>query len=113
HPDVVIEEQNRLPKYRINHEPATVSVEAGESTGDWFDLSVEVLIDEIKVPFAQLLEALTKQDEYLILDDLTVIPIAGADFTQLRQLITEAGELGTVQGDTIRIHKLSIDWWQE
>ncbi|MGO3342545.1 MAG: DEAD/DEAH box helicase [Glutamicibacter arilaitensis] len=113
HPDVVIEEENRLPKYRINHEPATVSVEAGESTGDWFDLSVEVLIDDIKVPFAQLLEALTKQDEYLILDDLTVIPIAGADFTQLRQLITEAGELGTVQGETIRIHKLSIDWWQE
>ena len=113
HPDVIIEEQNRLPKYRISDAPATVSVEAGESTGDWFDLSVEVLLGEIKVPFALLLEALTKQDEYLILDDLTVIPIDGADFAQLRQLITEAGELGTVQGDTIRIHKLSIDWWQE
>lgn len=113
HPDVIIEEQNRLPKYRISDAPATVSVEAGESTGDWFDLSVEVLLGEIKVPFALLLEALTKQDEYLILDDLTVIPIDGADFAQLRQLISEAGELGTVQGDTIRIHKLSIDWWQE
>ncbi|MEV7640117.1 MULTISPECIES: DEAD/DEAH box helicase [Actinomycetes] len=113
HPDVVVEEQNRLPKYRISHAPAAVSVEAGESTGDWFDLSVEVLLDETKVPFPLLLEALTKQDEYLVLDDLTVIPIDGADFTQLRQLISEAGELGTVQGDTIRIHKLSIDWWQE
>ncbi|WP_083586948.1 DEAD/DEAH box helicase [Glutamicibacter sp. 0426] len=113
HPDVIIEEQNRLPKYRISDAPATVSVEAGESTGDWFDLSVEVLLGEIKVPFALLLEALTKQDEYLILDDLTVIPIDGADFAQLRQLISEAEELGTVQGDTIRIHKLSIDWWQE
>ena len=113
HPDVIIEEQNRLPKYRISDAPATVSVEAGESTGDWFDLSVEVLLGEIKVPFALLLEALTKQDEYLILDDLTVIPIDSADFAQLRQLISEAEELGTVQGDTIRIHKLSIDWWQE
>lgn len=113
HPDVLIEAQNRLPKYQINDAPATVAVEAGESTGDWFDLSIEVTIDEVKVPFPQLLAALTRHEDYLVLDDLTVIPIAGADFAQLRQLVNEAGELGTVEGDTIRIHKLSIDWWQE
>jgi len=113
HPDVLIEAENRLPQYQINDAPAKVAVEAGESTSDWFDLSVEVTIDDVKVPFPQLLAALTHHEDYLVLDDLSVIPISGNDFAQLRQLVNEAGELGTVDGDTIRIHKLSIDWWQE
>ena len=113
HPDILIEAQNQLPNYRILDKSATVAIEAGENTGDWFDLTVEVTIDDIKVPFASLLAALTRQLDYLVLEDMTVIPIASEDFTQLRQLIEEAGELGKVEGNTIRVHKLSIDWWQE
>ncbi|ALG30058.1 DEAD/DEAH box helicase [Glutamicibacter halophytocola] len=113
HPDILIEAQNQLPKYRIIDSPATVAIDAGESTGDWFDLTVEVTIDDIKVPFALLLAALTLHLDYLVLEDLTVIPIGGEDFAQLRQLIDEAGELGKVEGNTIRVHKLSIDWWKE
>ncbi len=113
HPDILIEAQNQLPKYRILDTPATVSIEASENTGDWFDLTVEVTIDDIKVPFALLLAALTLRLDYLVLEDMTVIPIASEDFAQLRQLIAEAGELGKVEGNTIRVHKLSIDWWHE
>ncbi|UYQ77004.1 DEAD/DEAH box helicase [Glutamicibacter sp. JL.03c] len=113
HPDMLIEAHNQLPEYRILDSPATVSIEAGENTGDWFDLTVEVTIDDIKVPFALLLAALTLHLDYLVLEDMTVIPISGADFAQLRTLIDEAGELGKVEGSTIRVHKLSIDWWQE
>ncbi|KSU65304.1 hypothetical protein AS038_13310 [Arthrobacter sp. NIO-1057] len=113
HPDILIEANNDLPEYRLIDAPATVNIEAGENTGDWFDLTVEVTIDDIKVPFALLLSALTLHLDYLILDDMTVIPIASEDFAQLRQLIDEAGELGKVEGNTIRVHKLSLDWWQE
>lgn len=113
HPDIQIRGNESLPNYTLNSEPATVSIEAGESAGDWFDLSVEVSINGLKVPFAELLSALTMGDEYLVLEDMTVIPIDGQEFHQLRQLVQEAGELGTVSGNSIRIHRLSIDWWQE
>ncbi|RKS18002.1 helicase-like protein [Arthrobacter sp. AG1021] len=113
HPDILITGHEQLPSYSLNSEPAKVSIEAGESTGDWFDLAVEVSINGMKVPFAELLSALTMGDEYLVLEDMTVIPIDGPEFHQLRQLVQEAGELGTVSGNSIRIHRLSIDWWQE
>ncbi|MFJ2619216.1 SNF2-related protein [Glutamicibacter sp. NPDC087344] len=113
HPDIHVLGNDEVPNYTLNSEPATVSIEAGESTGDWFDLSVEVSINGLKVPFADLLSALTLGDEYLVLEDMTVIPIDGPEFHQLRQLVHEAGELGSVSGNSIRIHKLSIDWWQE
>lgn len=113
HPDVLIEASNQLPKYRLLDSAANIAIEAGEKTGDWFDLTVEVSIDDIKVPFALLLAALTLGLDYLVLEDMTVIPIGSEDFAQLRELIEEAGELGKVEGNTIRVHKLSIDWWQE
>ncbi|WP_313811383.1 SNF2-related protein [Glutamicibacter sp.] len=113
HPDVHVLDGGTLPDYRLNAEPAKVKVQVGEGGSDWFDLSVDVAIDGASIPFAQLLAALTAGEDYLVLDDYTVIPIAGEEFTALRQLVQEAGELGTVGANSIRIHKLSIDWWQE
>lgn len=113
HPDVHVLDGAKLPDYKLNAQPAQVNVQVGESANDWFDLSVDVVIDGVKIPFAELLAALTAQEDYLVLEDNTVIPIAGEEFKTLRQLVTEAGELGTVSAMGLRIHKLSIDWWQE
>lgn len=113
HPDVQIPNAQALPVYQLHPEPARVKVQVAESGSDWFDLTVDVVIDGVKVPFAELLAALTAGEDYLVLSDAMVIPIGGEEFNALRQLVQEAGELGSVSGDSIRIHKLSIDWWQE
>ncbi|GAB3620140.1 DEAD/DEAH box helicase [Glutamicibacter endophyticus] len=113
HPDVRVVEDELLPAYTMAEGPARVQVQSGESSNDWFDLGIEVHIDGQKVPFVQLFEALTRGDTYLVLEDHRVLRIDGAEMDQLRLLIEEAGELAKVTPEGVRMHKLSVDWWQE
>lgn len=113
HPDVRIDEQSDIPEYRISDELPQVSVEVENGSNDWFDLAVSVTLGDEKVPFAELFTALNDGQPYMVLPSGTVLNLESEQFAQLRALIAEAGELADVRSDGVRMHKLSIDWWQE
>lgn len=113
HPDIQISELSTVPDYKLAGGPTKVSVNVGEASNDWFDLGITVTLDGLEIPFVELFAALSAGEEYLVLDDHTVIPIDGDEFHQLRQLISEAGELAEIHPKGVRMHRLSIDWWQE
>ncbi|GAA0195469.1 DEAD/DEAH box helicase [Glutamicibacter creatinolyticus] len=113
HPDVQVEELIDVPDYRLNRSAPQVSVTVGESSNDWFDLGITVHIDDREVPFVQLFAALNAGETYLELENREVVRIDAPEFQQLRTLIEEAGELAQSHHGGVRMHKLSIDWWQE
>ncbi|MDR4534198.1 DEAD/DEAH box helicase [Glutamicibacter sp. PS] len=113
HRDVRVLEDEQLPDYKMAAGSAQVHIQRPRSSNDWFDLGIEVQIDGQKVPFVQLFEALTRGDSYLELDGHRVLKIDGEEMERLRALIAEAGELSKVTPEGVRMHKLSVDWWQE
>lgn len=113
HPDVRIIEKSELPNYRMSQELPQVSVQVDSSSNDWFDLEVKVSLESEEVPFAELFAALNAEQPYMLLPSGTVLNLEDEQFAQLRALIAEAGELADVRSDGVRMHKLSIDWWQE
>ncbi|WP_404287121.1 DEAD/DEAH box helicase [Glutamicibacter arilaitensis] len=113
HPDVHVDEQTSVPDYRVVEGSAVVKIGAGESSNDWFDLNVDIKLADRDIPFVELFSALSAGEEYLVLDDARVVPIDGEEFHALRQLIAEAGELAQSTSSGVRMHRLSIDWWQE
>lgn len=113
HPDVQVDEQNAVPDYRMAPGQAVVNIGVGEASNDWFDLNVDIKLAERQIPFVELFSALSAGDDYLVLEDAQVVPINGEEFHALRQLISEAGELAQSTTSGVRMHRLSIDWWQE
>ncbi|PRA00459.1 hypothetical protein CQ017_05415 [Arthrobacter sp. MYb224] len=113
HPDVHVDEQTAVPDYRVAEGQAVVRIGAGESSTDWFDLDVDIKLADQDIPFVELFSALSAGDDYLVLEDAKVVPIDGEEFHILRQLIAEAGELAQSTSSGVRMHRLSIDWWQE
>ncbi|MCW4465414.1 SNF2 family helicase [Glutamicibacter sp. MNS18] len=114
HPDVhVIETAEAVPRYWIADGTAQISVNAGETKHDWFDLDITVQHGNRQIPFVQLFAALNNDEMFLELENHEVIRIDGPEFSQLRALIAEAGELADVRAEGVRMHKLGIDWWQE
>lgn len=113
HPDIRVHELTHVPDYRLHPGVAEVSVEAKDTANDWFDLGITVSMDGRAIPFVELFAALSAGEDYLVLEDDVVVRIDGEEFQQLRQLIAEAGELADTHAGGVRMHKLSIDWWQE
>ncbi|MCW4465641.1 SNF2 family helicase [Glutamicibacter sp. MNS18] len=113
HPDVRIIEKSPIPEYRLTDELPQVTVEVDSSSNDWFDLAVAVTLGGEPVPFAELFTALNDEQPYMVLPSGTVLNLDDKQFSQLRALIAEAGELADVRNDGVRMHKLNIDWWQE
>lgn len=113
HPDVQVREESSLPAYRMSQQLPQVNVKVAQGTNDWFDLAVSVTLEGEEVPFAELFTALNTEEPYMLLPSGTVLNLAANQFAQLRTLISEAAELAEVRPDGVRMHRLSIDWWQE
>ncbi|MET0693516.1 MAG: SNF2-related protein, partial [Propionibacteriaceae bacterium] len=84
-----------------------------DETSDWFDLKVQVSLDGEVIPFDALFAALTKGDEFLILDTGVYLPLDRPSFTQLRSLIEEARALQEPDSPGLRISRFQASLWEE
>ncbi|MGB3184971.1 MAG: DEAD/DEAH box helicase [Ornithinimicrobium sp.] len=94
----------------------TVDPEPGQDTShDWFDLQVTVMIGDEEVPFAPLFAALNFGEEVMLLDSGTWFSLDRPELESLRTLIDEARELGDSQrdGDTVRVNRYQVSLWEE
>jgi hypothetical protein len=80
---------------------------------DWFDLRFVVTIDGEEVPFADLFRALATGDDRLALPSGTYFSLDRPELEQLAGLIEEAGRISERDGDTVRVSRLQISWWEE
>ncbi|PID53837.1 MAG: helicase SNF2 [Micrococcales bacterium] len=113
--EVEVRVHGDLPDYRQAGEAAVVQVSATESAGDpdWFDLRIEVSVDEQPVPLESLLRALAAGEEHLVLAGGLYLSLDRPQFRRLRELIDEARGLVDVRTGIARATPLQAGWWAD
>ncbi len=81
--------------------------------GDWFDLAVDVSIGDERVPLADLIAALRKEQEQLVLASGTWFDLDRPELHSLRRLLEEARTLQDHPGDGLRVTPLQAGFWEE
>ena len=111
--DVVVRRRDEVPDYREPAEAPLVRVAVAEGDDpDWFDLGVRVSVEGREVPFTPLFAALARGDEWLILEDGTLLRTDLPVFAQLRDLIAEAQRL-TDRPGPLRLNRYAVSLWGE
>jgi superfamily II DNA or RNA helicase len=81
---------------------------------DWFDLDVEVRVDDQTVDFVSLFAALVRGDHALILPSGAWLRLDRPELVRLRELIDEARGLADPVGAGVaRISRFQTSWWDE
>ncbi|HYP46491.1 MAG TPA: DEAD/DEAH box helicase [Propionibacteriaceae bacterium] len=84
-----------------------------DETSDWFDLRIQVSLEGEVIPFDTLFVALTRGDEYLVLDTGVYLTLDRPEFTRLRDLIKEARALQEPDSEGLRISRFQAGFWEE
>jgi len=80
---------------------------------DWLDLEVVVTVDHRSVGLAALLEAITLDQDRVILPDGLWISLDHPELDRLARLVGEARELHDAPGDGIRVSRHQPGLWEE
>ena len=115
HPDVRLHQVDRLTLRESGDDPlVTVEVrEADERGTDWFDLEVSVALGEEEVPLADLLIALAKGEQVMVLTSGTWFTLDRPELDRLRELLDEGRDLSDGPEGTIRISRHHVGYYDE
>jgi len=114
-PDVVVVEIER-PEFRAAIDDPEIRFElAAPDAGhtDWLDLEVHVAIDGESVPLPDVLEALTRGDDFLVLPSGLYVATERPEFSRLHDVVAAAAQLRERDGDSLRIGKDDLGIWAQ
>jgi len=114
--DVEVEIAESTPTFEEASEPAALTLDVDEAldgSTDWFDLSMSVLVEGEPVPLADLLVALRRGDEILVLPSGVWFRLDQPAFAALRALVLESQLLVDGESGTVRIGRYDLGWWEE
>lgn len=107
------------PDFRETDEDPEISFEITSPDGaavagqDWLDLQVVIRIGAEAVPLPDVLGALTRGDDHLILPSGTYITTDRPELDRLRNVVEAAGQLHERTGDGIAVGKHDLGVWAE
>src|SRR3954447_15313465 len=114
---VEVEEIGEQPDYReIDGDPVIrfkTREDAHPDRTDWLDLEVEVTVDGRAIGLAQVLEALTRGMDRVILRNGVHLRIDRPEFAHLARLVEAAGELRDQPDDGVRVGHHDLSLWDE
>jgi superfamily II DNA or RNA helicase len=118
HPGLDLTVVGEVADYSEAEEAPLIQVsatDAGSSASgtDWFDLGISVTVAGEDVPLAQLIEALARGHEHLILDSGTWFALDRPELETLRRLVEEARSLQDHPSDPLRITAVHVGLWEE
>jgi superfamily II DNA or RNA helicase len=90
-----------------------ISVDALVDDNDWFGLGVMVFVEGQAVQFKDLFLALSRGDDYLLLDNGAYFSLDKPGLQALARLIEEARALQDRPGDSLRISRFQAGLWAE
>lgn len=114
-PDVVVVEVER-PQFRAAVDDPDIRFELAEPDAghtDWLDLEVHVAIDDEAVPLPDVLAALTRGDEFLVLPSGLYVATDRPEFARLHDIVVAAAQLREREGDALRIGKDDLGIWAQ
>ncbi|WP_331251071.1 DEAD/DEAH box helicase [Nocardioides sambongensis] len=80
---------------------------------DWLDLAVAVTVEGEPVPLPDVLAALTRDEDHLVLPSGLYITTDRPEFDRLREVVTAAGELRERDGDRIGVGRHDLGLWAQ
>ncbi len=112
---VMVEIAGELPDYRYVESAPVVRISTSDVPGesDWYDLGVQVTVDDQTVPFVELFSALARNDEFLMLKSGAFFSLQRPEFESLRRLIAEARDLQEHEGEGLRLSKFHAGFWED
>ncbi|WP_372698425.1 SNF2-related protein [Arthrobacter sp. JSM 101049] len=101
------------PEYRELTEAPELTVTTVESEKrDWFDLGLVIAIGDRRIPFADVLRALSRGQNRMLMPDKTYFSLEHPLFDKLRELVAEAGALNDKNAD-LQITRYQASLWEE
>ncbi|MFM6847937.1 MAG: SNF2-related protein [Terrabacter sp.] len=114
-PDVDVDE-HAPPDFRESSgtpEIAFVLAEAQPDHTDWLDLEVLVSVDGEQVPLPDVLAALTRGEEFLVLPSGTYIALDRPELVRLQEVVALAAQLRDSDPDRVRVGTSDLGVWGE
>jgi len=80
---------------------------------DWLDLEVHVSIDGEQVPLPDVLAALTRDDEFLVLPSGLYVALDRSEFARLHEVVAAAAQLREGEGGRVSVGATDLSVWAE
>ncbi|GAC57125.1 putative helicase [Gordonia hirsuta DSM 44140 = NBRC 16056] len=80
---------------------------------EWLDLTVTVKADDAEVPLADVIDALARDADWLVLPDGTYFSLQTPELTLLKELLDEARAMGDLDGAKIAADHPNATMWEE
>ncbi len=114
-PGVAVEVSGTPADYREAGDSLRIELSADQLAGDndWFGLAVMVFVEDQLVQFRDLFLALTRGDEYLLLDNGAYFSLDKPGLQALARLIEEARALQDRPSESLRISRFQAGLWAE
>ncbi|MEP9385303.1 DEAD/DEAH box helicase [Nocardioides sp. KR10-350] len=114
-PDVEVVERER-PRFREAEDDPEISfelVEPPELGTDWLDLQVVITVDGEPVPLPDVLAALTRGADFLVLPSGLYLSTDRPEFAKLRDVVEAAAQLHQRADGRIGVGKVDLGVWAE
>ena len=111
---VAVAQQGDVVDYRQTASAPALRVTPAERKdgADWFDLHLNVAMDGEEVPFDELFVALTRGDEFMILETGVYFRLDRPEFSRLRELIEESKALDDHR-PTLSVNRFQASVWED
>ena len=114
--DDVDVEEHEPPDFREATDAPAITftlADAPSDHTDWLDLEVQVSVDGERVPLPDVLAALTRGDEFLVLPSGLYVALARPEFARLHEVVALAAELRESEPDRLRVGAADLGVWAE
>ncbi|MFT4084292.1 MAG: DEAD/DEAH box helicase [Nocardioides sp.] len=104
------------PDFRESLEDPQISFEVsgdGPEHTDWLDLEVVVSVDGEQVPLPDVLAALTREEDFLLLPSGLYLSTDRPELARLREVVAAAAQLRERDGDRLSVGKHDLGVWAE
>ena len=114
-PDIDVEEVGP-PDFRESTDDPQITFVLAESPPDhtdWLDLEVRVSVDGEQVPLPDVLTALTREEEFLVLPSGTYVTLDRPEFARLHELVALAAQLRESEPGRLSVGASDLGVWSE
>ena len=115
HDDVEVDVVGERTAYAEVTAAPQIAVGTAQSSegNDWFDLSISVSVGGHEVPLSDLVTALARGEERMLLPDGAWFTLSHPELHKLRDLVEEARALQDKKSDPLRLSVLHAGLWDE
>ncbi|RZU60632.1 DEAD/DEAH box helicase [Zhihengliuella halotolerans] len=101
------------PFHELTEAPELTVTTVESERRDWFDLGLIIAVGDLRIPYADILRALSRGQTRMLMPDKTYFSLEQPLFDKLRELVSEATQLTDGDADALQITRYQASLWEE